>query len=189
MLRSCDEAIVSVANTLRKQKRLRSALFIVVSDNGYMLGEHRLETKGTPYDASLRVAMRAMGPGIASRQTSDRLVAVQDVATTIARVAGVRYARTDGRDFRPGKSPDHEHVLIQYYGSGESWIGLRGKDFLYVERPTGELEYYDRTTDPDELNNLLADWEGHEWQLDGAQRLQLFTKLRAAVGCKGATCP
>jgi hypothetical protein len=80
-------------------------------------------------------------------------------------------------------------VLIQFYYAGASWLGLRGKSFLYVERPTGEREYYDYTTDPNELTNLLADWEGHAPQLSGERQFQLATQLRAAIGCKGATCP
>ena len=192
MLSSVDEAIDAVARALRKQKRLRDTLFIVVSDNGYMLGLHRIESKGVPYDASLRVTMRAMGPGIPQRQTSQRLVAVQDIATTIGRVTGAGLEGTDGRDFRPGKSPDRAHVLVQVFfhrNPKANWIGLRGANYLYVQRPTGEREYYDYTTDPHELKNQLADWLGQAPQLTPQYQALLAAQLRAAVGCKGATCP
>ncbi|MDQ3655277.1 MAG: sulfatase-like hydrolase/transferase [Chloroflexota bacterium] len=189
MLRSCDEMIMRIIAKQKQQNRLQNTFFVIVSDNGFLLGDHRLETKGRPYDASIRVPMLAMGPGLGKGETSQRLVAVQDVATTAAKVARVKLERTDGRDFRQGRSRNRTHVLIQRYSKNLGWFGLRSLDYLYVEHPTGEKEYYDLRKDPNELDNLLANWKGHTPRLSQQRQNMLTSQLRAAKGCRGATCP
>lgn len=179
MLASADQMIMRLIRSLGKQKK--KTLIVIVGDNGYSLGSHRVTTKGQPYDPSLRTLMFARGPGIPRRVTSHRLVAVQDVAVTIGRIVGFQIPKANGQDFRPGMSPDRPHVLIQFY-QREGWQGLRGPDWLYVERgQTGEREYYDLTEDPYQLDNLLANWEGHTPQLSPERQAELNQMLMAAL--------
>jgi hypothetical protein len=56
---------------------------------------------------------------------------------------------------------------------------MRTATALYVEYADGEREYYDLTTDPDELTNLAA-------QLPADQMTKLHADLTAMAACHGA---
>jgi hypothetical protein len=58
-----------------------------------------------------------------------------------------------------------------------------------VEYGTGERELYNYDDDPNELENLLADWEGHV-PLPAAEAIAatLAARLGELRGCVGATC-
>lgn len=183
-LKSVDQMIVALAASLEAAGRLDNTLFFILSDNGVELGEHRVRSKGVPYDASIRIPMLVSGPGFERNgATDDRIVGNVDIAPTIARAAGIDLPWADGRPLQD----DHERdvFLLEFV----LWRGLRGKDFLYVEWNTGEREYYDRAADPYELENLLASWEGHTPSLDPAERDRLSALLAELGTCSGGTCP
>ena len=131
--RAVDDLVAAVVDRLRDQGRLGRTVLVVASDNGYHLGEHGLnETKGSPYAESLRVSMRAMGPGIPAGAESTTLVCPQDIPTTLARLTRATLGGADGVDFVRESLP---HRLIQYYQPRPlgPWTGLAGPDWTYVE--------------------------------------------------------
>ncbi|MGI9254618.1 MAG: sulfatase-like hydrolase/transferase, partial [Thermomicrobiales bacterium] len=57
-----DEGIVKVLDTLRETGRLDNTHVIIMSDNGLLMGEHRVfANKGLPYDPAIRIPMLAWG--------------------------------------------------------------------------------------------------------------------------------
>ncbi len=187
-LRSADRAIVAIHNRL--VQRGRPFYLFVLSDNGYMLGDHRLLHKAVPYDASTRIPMGVIGPGFAPGSTDARLVGMIDIAPTVAEVAGLDLPWADGYSLLSGH--DREVILLEgwatAYGNGD-WTALRGPDFVYIENDSGEREYYDYANDPYELENLLADWEGHTPRLDPAEAQRLADTLAEYADCAGSDCP
>ena len=63
-LLSVDEMVTGLLAELRRRGELRDTLFIFTSDNGYLLGEHRLERKRLLYEESAQVPLVMRGPGI-----------------------------------------------------------------------------------------------------------------------------
>lgn len=187
-LLAADRAIASIHNRLAK--RGRPFYLFVLSDNGYMLGEHRLMHKAAPYDASTRIPMGVIGPGFAPGSIDGRLVGMIDIAPTIAEVAGVELPWADGYSLL--SDHDRDVILLEgwatAYGNGD-WTALRGQDFVYIENDSGEREYYDYGDDPYELENLLADWNGHEPRLDPAEAQRLADDLARHADCAGRDCP
>jgi N-acetylglucosamine-6-sulfatase len=185
-LESVDRAYADLLDALAEAGRLDGAYVFALSDNGYMMGHHRLPKKGDPYDASVRVPMIAAGPGFAAGEASDRLATIVDLAPTIAEAAGVELPKTDGRSllgrWKRGA------VLLEGYQKG-GFQGLRGEDYLYVEYPSGEREYYDYRTDPLELDNKLADWDGRTPTLDPEEAQRLRGLLDLYRDCAGERCP
>ncbi|MCC6315106.1 MAG: sulfatase-like hydrolase/transferase, partial [Thermomicrobiales bacterium] len=185
-LRSAYAAINAVLQQLRTEGRLDNTYIFVFSDNGWMRGEHRMLTKGFPYDSSVRIPMVVSGPGIAAGETDHRIVANVDVAPTIAALAKIPLPRADGKNLL--SDLDREYMLMESWG-GPTWSALRGKTWLYVENDSDEREYYDYETDEYELENQLANWGDHTPALDNETAARLEARLSEAKRCKGAQCP
>jgi arylsulfatase A-like enzyme len=191
--RECQETLMSVdvmvrdlVSALAETNQLERTYIVFASDNGYLLGQHRLYSKGGPYEETQGVPFVVRGPGVRRGVTSEELVANIDLAPTIAEWAGIEApAYVDGRSLA---------VLLE--GSAASWrryllfehfkhryAGVRtAQGESYVEHETGEEEYYDLTGDP--------------WQLDSAhsapenvQRIgELSALLSELMSCAGASC-
>lgn len=123
-LMALDRAIGRLVRTLRASGELERTVIVFTSDNGYVLGEHRLEKgKAFPYEPSLRVPLAIRvprryreGPQPAA---SDELVVNADLAPTILDLAGARPC--DGEDCRvlDGRS------LMPLVGGGGRWPSAR----------------------------------------------------------------
>ena len=168
---SVDDAIRSLDAKLRAEGKYDDTVLIVIGDNGYSFGEHRLYGKACQYAVCNRVPLLVRWPGHPAR-TVTKMVSNVDVASTVAALAGVRPgAGQDGRSLVPlleGRTtPWRTGVLLHWPGHlvrdpgglgyvAEFW-GVRTARHLYVELPdTGERELYDLVADPDELRNLAG---------------------------------
>jgi N-acetylglucosamine-6-sulfatase len=161
-LMGVDAAIGRMIDALRASGRLDNTLIVLVSDNGYALGEHRLQGKNTPYDVSVRVplVMRYDG-GLRPGAVDDRMVAANvDVHASILDIAGVKPGRIDGISVL--SSSPRDGVVME----AMRWVGWRGRpaycgyrtpDRLFVRYSTGEEELYDYDRDPFELDNVVND--------------------------------
>jgi arylsulfatase A-like enzyme len=193
-LASVDEGVVRVLRALRETRRLRNTLVIFTSDNGYLLGEHRVRSgKVLPYELSIRVPLLMRGPGVPRAATSDQLVWNGDLAPTILRAAGAHAPwPMDGESLwpfirHPGRTVDRA-VELEAPPVGDRdptprYTGVRTPRYTYVEWTfTGEKELYDLRRDPYELRNLAGK--------PGARALQarLAATLRRLRGCLGASC-
>lgn len=161
MLMGIDAAVADVMDALERTDRLRDTIIVFASDNGYLLGEHRLQRKNTPYDASIRVPLairydRAVSAGVVDDRVA---VANTDVYATIMELADVAPAEADGRSLLTAEARDG--VVLEaapWRGKGRpAYCGWREEDFVFVRYATGEEEAYDYITDPYELVNVAAD--------------------------------
>jgi N-acetylglucosamine-6-sulfatase len=69
-LRALDKLIGTVVQTLINVQRFDRTVLIFTSDNGFLLGQHRLMHKGWPYEESIRVPLYIRAPGIPVQSTS-----------------------------------------------------------------------------------------------------------------------
>ncbi|MBA3416041.1 MAG: sulfatase [Chloroflexia bacterium] len=185
-LLAVDEAVAAIWAALDAAGRLDNTYVFILSDNGYLMGGHRLEGKGAPYDGSVRVPMLAWGPRF-ERGTDERLVANIDIAPTIAQVAGVALRAADGQSVLDLAARDA--ILLERFkdGAKPTYTALRTDHQLYVEYTTGERELYDHRRDPLETNNLLADANEDEGARS-AEVDELSRRLAELAKCKGAGC-
>lgn len=190
-LRAVDEALRAFVAELDEAGQLPNTYIVFVSDNGWSYGQHRLRTKGFPYEEVVRMPLYVRGPGVPAGSSIAELVGNIDLAPTFAEWAGATpNATLDGRSFAPlaaGRSPSWREVLPLYYkeGSGPGyipgWRGLRTRDYAYTEYDTGEREFYDMLGDPLQLVNKAA-------SLSPSRRDRLSSLARSLGACAGDRC-
>ncbi len=177
-----DREIGALADALRADGRLDRTWFIFTSDNGILLGEHRLDAgKSCAYEECVRVPLVIIPPPGAvpdGARSDDRLVANIDLAPTIADIMGVRPAvPVDGRSLLPllqdRAAPWRDALVLEAWSQteGKQFVALRTADRKFVDLG-GEEELYDLATDPHELENL-----GHTSE-HAAERARLAAHLQ-----------
>ena len=176
-LAAVDEANATMIGALRKAGELANTLIIFTSDNGYLFGEHRLETKNFVYDENLQVPLLIRGPGVPAGSVYRDLATTVDLAPTILHAAGalrkvVRAGRTDGVSLLPtfrGRSVVSDTSLIQAGGVNRTilrahggWLfrGVTTARYTYARHWKGSEELYDRRVDPHEMRNLVGSESG-----------------------------
>jgi len=159
-LRSVDDQVRALYDAVKARGRLDRTLFVYVSDNGYMHGEHRLDGKGYPYLKSTNVPLVMRwgqgSPGI----TDDRLtIANVDIHATVLQAAGLPNTSAGTSMLN-----DRNQQGVQLVGAESTsrvvrppFCAWRTRDELFVRYGSGEEEYYDYRTDPFELDNRVDD--------------------------------
>jgi len=185
-----EDMLSDVLTVLAANQVLDETYVFFMSDNGLMLGEHRLvTTKDVAYEEAIRVPLIAMGPGIAAAtHDEEHFVLNVDIAPTLAELAGVTVPDTvDGRSMvrlLRGESVtdwrrDAVSESISYTG-GLSAV-LRTPQYAYTEIESGERELYDMRNDPYQVSSLHR-------SADPALLATLSARLAQITGCRRATC-
>jgi N-acetylglucosamine-6-sulfatase len=101
-LRAVDDLVGRMVRALRTIQQLDRTAFLFTSDNGYLLGLHRWESKILVYEESIRVPLFLRVPGVSGPRTVAELVLNNDLAPTIAALARVTPGLpVDGRSLVP----------------------------------------------------------------------------------------
>jgi len=187
-LQAVDDLVADLIETLEKTDQLDNTYIVFATDNGFMLGEHRLIQKGKPYEESIRTPLLIRGPGVPAGETRTQLVSNVDLAPTFAELAGAEPpAKPDGRSLAPflsGNLPAswRETLLLERRNATLSWVGVRTRRYAYFEyEETGEEELYDLQSDPYQLKSI------HK-SADPALLSRLRARLQALEDCTGAEC-
>ncbi len=187
-LLAVDEAVKRIVGKLRKARDLRRTYIFFTSDNGLLLGAHRLLFKSFIYEESTRVPLIVRGPKFPAGVVREQLVSNVDLTPTIAALAKVTPRRVmDGRSLvgparDPGAGADREILFeSQVYGGS---AGLRDGRFVYLDNGPGLTpELYDLAEDPFQLDSL------HASPAHAAIRAKLEARLAQIRACAGPACP
>ena len=190
-LLAVDDLVERLVRVLTETGQLDRTVIVFTSDNGFLLGEHRIpDQKYYPYEESIRVPLILRGGGFPAGATALQLVSNVDLAPTIVALAGARAGRVmDGRPLLPlaldPRQAKDRTLLIEGVGTGRSkpsFFAARDARWLYVEYSTGDRELYDLANDPYELSSRHAAPALTSVRADLARRL---ARLRS---CTGAAC-
>jgi N-acetylglucosamine-6-sulfatase len=150
-----DDGLAKLLSALAATGRLATAHLFFLSDNGYLLGEHRMVKKGEAYEEASRVPFMVRWPGVAGR-TERGVVSSVDLSATVCALAGTTAPGVDGVNLAPllarGTPVHQDFVYIEPPGGG--WNAMRSGSIKYVEYGDGTRELYDLVADPYEMNNL-----------------------------------
>ena len=102
-LRSVDDGVKEIIDTLGGLSRLRNTYILFTSDNGFFFGEHRLlGGKFLAYEPATHLPFLIRGPGIKPGTSTGELTANIDIAPTILELAGATADKSiDGRSMVP----------------------------------------------------------------------------------------
>ncbi len=192
-LQAADEGVQRIVDALAASGDLDNTYVFFISDNGYLMGEHRLQQKNFIFDDCLRVPFLVRVPGSTGPAVSTLPVAMVDLAPTIADLAGaVPERRQDGKSFAAaldGSAPAWRDTQLIQTGTrnartGGWWIrGVRTARYTYAENQvTGEIQLYDRRRFPHETRNAAR------WAAYRPVRRDLQRRLTALRSCAGAPC-
>lgn len=150
---------------------LAGTTVVITSDHGEAFGEHGLFMHQQVYEELLRVPLVVRLPGAARGRVEGRLVVLEDVAVTLAALAGLE-ARPPmtGRplplsETEPGAAVEADEPFFAYYLFGprqpyRAFAVARGdlKLVAHTARPQGELDFelYDLRADPAERSPLAT---------------------------------
>ena len=160
-IQGVDRMVGAVRAELEDQGEWDETVLIFTSDNGFMLGEHRLWAKDVPYEESARVPLVVSGPGFKDT-TASRLVANVDLPRTIAQLAEV----TPGlpQDGRALTAKQRKRLLLE--GGGRTgnrpvrrgWRALVTRRWSYLNwGGAGGRELYDLRGDPAQLEAIQGE--------------------------------
>ena len=172
-LLAVDEGLGMLFQALENMEQLDNTVFIFTSDNGFMLGAHRLMDKRLMYEESMRIPLvirypKALGAG----RHSSRLVSLLDLAPTLLEL-GQQNVPTAmlGASLQPlfadEAAPWRDRLLYEYFQevpgpAVPTMLGVRTERYKYVHYPdlVDDIdELYDLEADPLELRNLVAEPE------------------------------
>jgi N-acetylglucosamine-6-sulfatase len=176
---SVDDMIGHIERELRVKGVAKNTYIVFSSDNGYHMGEYRLEPgKQTAFDTDIRVPLIVSGPHVPAGRTVTQLASNIDLAPTFETLAGLKVRKTiDGHSLAAlwhGQRPKNwrQAILIEHHGPDDvpgdpdaqtnaqadppSYEAVRTENALYVLYDNGDQEYYDTATDPLELDNIAA---------------------------------
>src|SRR5262249_43062770 len=178
-VRGLDDSIRTLLSSLGGRER--DTMVVVISDNGYLFGEHPRLGKNDPWEESVNVPMVVRYPAAlpASQAfVSHALVQNVDIPSTFADLAQVPWA-SDGRSFLPLVDRSRKSVrsaaLIEacrgpnfgtidcsglaYDGARVMTPGFEGivtPRYKYVEYDDGSVQLVDLRRDPSEFRNLAV---------------------------------
>jgi arylsulfatase A-like enzyme len=191
-LKAVDDSVGHIVSTLAATGELDNTVVAFSSDNGYMMGEHRLHAgKSVAYEPSSRVPLIMRGPGFPAGRSRAAWVANVDVAPTFADLANTTPGlKVDGRSLLPlAVDPAgwaHRTLVFEAgpksIGGTDRYHGIRDGSYKYVEHSTGEVEMYNLATDPYELVNLIGDPSYN------SKQAALHERLQRMEYCAGLLC-
>jgi arylsulfatase A-like enzyme len=199
-LMAVDDHVAKLVETLRETDQLRNTLIVFLSDNGWLQGEHRITgDKFLPYEESLRVPLILRGPGVPKGQTIEGQVSNIDFAPTLLDFADAEAGRKlDGVSLlptvrkpsrRPERALEIEALAPLFAGDipvnrwDRPYTGVRTDRYTYVVwTETGEVELYDRRSDPYQLASVAGDPAYTEIEA------RLAAKLAKLEDCAGRSC-
>ena len=196
---SVEDLLEETVDALRETGELDETYIFFASDNGYHMGQHRLiPGKLTAYEEDVEVPLMVRGPGIAPGTVRPHIVLNNDLAPTIADLAGATAPGTvDGRSIAPlfAETPPPVSAwrgafLIEGWKL-ESPIAavpeipdyktVHTRDYALTRYATGERELYYLPKDPHQLRSKPR-----------ADNKPIHDKLSARLdklrSCAGETC-
>jgi arylsulfatase A-like enzyme len=181
-----DENVGRLLDYLDEEKLSDNTIVVYTSDQGFYLGEHGWFDKRFMYEESFKTPLLIKWPNvITAGTTEDEMVQNLDFAQTFLEVAGVIPPEDmQGESLVPLFTQEKEkwnrdavyyhyyeypaeHAVKRHYG-----IATKAFKLIHFYFDVNEWELYDRSKDPQELNNVYDDPNYAEAVLELKEKLK-----------------
>jgi arylsulfatase A-like enzyme len=141
-LQALDEIVDGIVTRLERYGILDSTYIIYTTDNGYHIGQHRLQPgKECGFEEDINIPLVIRGPKVPRGEVTDIVTSHTDLAPTIFSLIGAEpRADFDGAaipvtetGLSEAKAKRHEHVNVEYWG------------FALTEGDYGKAVYWNNT--------------------------------------------
>ncbi|MFN4218531.1 MAG: sulfatase [Candidatus Bipolaricaulia bacterium] len=148
-LQAVDEMLASFIETLKAVGQLDNTYIFFTSDNGFHMGEHRLNAgKQTAYEEDIRVMLVVRGLGVPAGQVLEHLTGNIDLAPTFAELGEASIPDfVDGRSLVPllhssPPAPDtwRQGFLIEHWTNQSQAVSASAPDGIWEPQDPMELE-------------------------------------------------
>jgi N-acetylglucosamine-6-sulfatase len=196
-----DDLVARVHRALVRAGVADNTVIVFTSDNGWILGEHRLYdtvtqdgtaagVKYVPFEGSSRVPLIIAGPGFPAGRQVTGVTVNADLAPTILRLTGAHGTLpADGvsllRRARHPHALDGRAVLLETFENPRgipTYKSVRTERYRLDVQDNGEEGLYDLKRDPWELQSVDDDA-----RYDAIHAI-LKRALAKLAACRGATC-
>ncbi|KAF4989809.1 hypothetical protein FDECE_14590 [Fusarium decemcellulare] len=216
-LQAVDEMVDQVFARLEEQGVLNNTYVFFSSDNGFHIGQHRLQPgKKCGYEEDINVPLIVRGPQIEEKAVVDIPTSHLDLAPTFLKLLDIPLRDDfDGSPIPLGTNKEisevsREHVQVEFWGRDDpnewnsfatdsgfnnTYKALRvigdSYSLYYSVWCTNERELYDMSSDYGQLNNLLEP-DISSANVLGVPVSKLANRLDALLfvlkSCQGQTC-
>jgi arylsulfatase A-like enzyme len=157
-----DRSLGEILTKLKETGEMDNTVIIFISDNGKHWGEHRLESKSTAYEESVKVPFAMRYPALVpTPYVEDKLVANIDIAPTIYDLSDTPMPeKVDGMSMvklLSGTGGWRDHILLEAWPDRGHWTAIHTGQYVYIETDNDMSEFYDLAVDPYQMNSMLND--------------------------------
>lgn len=192
-----DDCIGKLRQALKEAGIADNTILVFSSDHGDMLGSHRMASKQSPLEESIRIPLIVEFPkSVPKGKRSDALVAPIDIMPTLLSLAGLKCPDVDGKDLadaaRGRDSNQQDAVLLMKLLPGGNpynmngitpWRGVRTKRYTYANLlGHGPWLLYDNLKDPYQMDNLIGKPEYAELQAGLEKRMRELMRVAGDPG-------
>jgi uncharacterized sulfatase len=159
-----DAQVGILLDTLDRLKLWDNTIVVLLSDNGYHLGDHNgLWAKLTNFEQAARIPLLIAVPGHGQGKVTSRTVELLDLYPTLAEICALeKPARLEGRSLVPllkqTDAPWEKPAHTMVYHKDVLGKSVRTPRWRYTEWEGGKqgVELYDHDRDPGEYDNLAS---------------------------------
>ncbi|KAI0193947.1 arylsulfatase [Xylaria flabelliformis] len=206
-LQAVDELVDGLVARLKEYGILDDTYIVYSSDNGFHIGQHRLQPgKTCGYEEDINVPLIVRGPGVTPNYTTDIVTSHTDLAPTFLELLGIPLRDDfDGKpipvtkaEIEATEQTRREHVNVEYWGIAISEgihqpLALEHNTYKAIRLSSADYSLY-YSVDPGQLNNLLASSNSasNKTLVAGLPIEKVASRLDALLfvlkSCQGLTC-
>ena len=183
-----DKIVGDLLGSLKKRGLEDNTIIIFGSDHGLLMGEYGMGGKALLYDLTSKIPCFVFDPGLTASlrgRTVENLVSSLDITTTILDYAGIKApSQMQGKSLEPliynKKNKWREEIFLENLYTGRdnpfcegiregNWKyirmydgieGYKERDVDFSERKPDFEQLFNLLEDPEEMNNLISQFEG-----------------------------
>jgi choline-sulfatase len=159
----CDAMLGRVIEALEAGPNAKNTIVVFTSDHGWYLGEKNMWHKGKLWEATTRVPLTILAPGVTQPDTvSAEPVSLIDLYPTLCELTKTKAPEhLDGLSLAPllrDPAAKSARPAITIMGGGDkASYAARTDQWRYIRYADGSEELYDHQADPHEWTNVAAD--------------------------------